>query len=396
MSDQPVIPTADAILGPALESMYSSRPLSFQHLNLRSGVYWHPFLGFRAQTARSLRRLAELVAANRLSTAEGDDLLQYVASEYDALPDTAPTFSVGSVTLQRTVTTVSGEVPKGTLFSRQANLTTQIPLPGAQYETLVDAHFDVGQATLGPVPVQARSANASANHPIRTDAPALQVTPASPLFDQTITVSAFDAAGGSSTPTDDYVRRFARAFWVGQYGPTDAESKYGALQATGVRNMLVYDIPGTGTSQILIADESWASSDRWASIVQQSLHDNDLIGFGCKVLVSKVRNVVISVDASVILRDKNFLNDTSSVDIAIRSAVRSYFDDRADWNVWKTNNLQGVIARAHPKIFSCSSVTVKDINGNPVSQISTPNYNTEQFHYYLASNAVTTTYSGPS
>lgn len=391
----PLIPSADSILSPTLDKMYELRPSSFQHINLRSGVYWHPFLGYRAQAARVIRKLAGKVEANRLSTGTGTDLLEYVASEYDAVPDTSDTTAVGLIYLTRTATHVIGDIPAGTRFVRQPNLLAAIPLEAAEYETLVPVHFGDAVQTVGPIPIRAVTAGTKANHPIRSDDFPHGVVPAGSLFDPTITVSLFEAAGGSDGYSDAYVRRYAKAYSVGQYGPTAGESQYGALKATGVRNMLVYDVPGKGTQKILVADASWGSAYQWAQGVQQSLFDNDLIGFGCKVQVERVRNKVISLEVTVTLRDANYAKDTTAIDLAIGKAARSYFDDRPDWNVWKVSGLKGAIARSNAKIFNCTSVTVRDVTGAVLSEISSPDYTQEQFHYYLANNALTITYETP-
>lgn len=393
---KPIIPTADAILRPALERMYTLRPRSFEHLNYRSGRYWHPFLGFRAQTARLLKLLSQRVDANRLKTATGQDLIEYVASEFSAIPDPGATFAIGEATLTRTTSTVAGDVRKGTKITRRANLETQMPLQAAEYEILADVHFNVGQTVAGPFAVRATITGENANHPIRTDSvPHGVVISTGSLFDKTITVTAFSAAGGSTGVDDPYVRRYARAYNIGQYGPTEAASRYGALSATGVRNLLAYDVPGTGTERVLVADVNWASSTRWAKTVEQSLYDNDLVGFGCKVECDVVRNKVVSIECNVALRDINYARETTELDIATRAAVQNYLDNRVDWNVWKAGALQGAISRAHPKIFNCTSLVMRDTAGNVVPEITSPDYALEQFHYALSNGAVKATYSGP-
>lgn len=396
MTDTILVPTADKILTPALEKIYTLRPRSFQHLNYRTGIYWHPFLGFRAQTAHMLQRLSARVAANRLTTGEGADLLEYVASEYDAVPDTGKTFAYGEASFVRTTSVKAGDIPKGTILSRDANLTTQLPLKAASYETLGDLHFDVGQLTAGPVAVRAVREGGAANHPIRVGESIAHGVAVGSLFDTTITVSTFSAAGGTDSTDDEYVCRYAKAYALGQYGPTEAASRLGALRSTGVRNVLAYDIPGTGTQQLLVGDSNWASSERWVKIVQQSLYDNDLVGVGCKVVVSGVTNKVVSVNATVALRDPNYLNETTDIDNAIREAVLSYLDDRKDWNIWKTDGLKAAITRSHPKVFYCSSAIMKDTANVTIPEITTPDYTATQYHYYLANGAVKITYAGPS
>lgn len=620
-----LVPTADAVMTPVLEKLYVLRPKSYQHLNLAGpGIWHHPAIGYRAQAAFVLKRLAERTANNRLATATGQDLKEYVASEYDVIPDTSNTKAIGEATLVRPTGKTSGDVPKGTRLSRAANLTTQVPLLAADYETLVDLHFDRDQLVAGPIPVRSIREGSFANHPITvtanvaldgaiggasmvparalvvtsavatgafavgssvvisgtdaTNAPISETflvslanggeaisgvalfktvtnvvidpqanssgvfqvgvqsdgvnnsaiktaiaSSASPslytlsalngtigtgvmnpvrrltaaltasvgsylststitftgldsnslplsesilvtmpngggtltttgsfsavtsiaveaqinasgsfsfgvafdgadttaiestaggvdggsgeiphgvsvqeLFDKFITVGTFSAAGGSDSVDDPYVKTFARAFAQGQYGPTEAASRLGVLRATGVRNLLVFDIPGTGTEQVLVGDVSWASSVGWVNAVQQSLYDSDLIGVGCKVVVAGVTNKVVSVVAEVTLRDKNYLADTTEIDNAIRAAVASYLNDRKDWNIWKTNGLQAAITRAHSKVFNCSSAIMKDSTNTTIPEITNPDYTQPQYHYLLANGAVKITYSGPS
>jgi hypothetical protein len=398
MADESIIPTADAILGPTLDKFYELRPTAFQHINLGTGVYWHPFVGYRAQAAKALSRILQHVKNNRLTTAEGAALIEYVASEYSTIPESAPTTAIGEIAFSRSSTVLVGDIPKGTRFSRAANLKTQIPFTSATYETLIDVHFAAGQGTAGPIPVQAVSSGEGPNHPIRTDIAPHGVT-GSGLFDPTITVSGFSAAGGSNgrkdAAFDMHVRRFAVAFANGVHGPNSAASYYGALSTPGVRHALVYDVPGVGTQKVVIADASWASSDRWAAQVQQRIYDEDLVGNGCKVIVGKIRNRVMTVNATVILRDKNYATETQDIDTAIRTAVQAYFD-RPGWNAWTIDNLKSVITRCHPKILSCSSASVIDPAGQPINGIPNPNYNEEQLHIVVANGAVNTTYVGPS
>jgi hypothetical protein len=395
--DRPILPTADAVITPVLEKLYELRPTSFQHLNLRSGVYWHPVLGFRAQLALMLRRLALLASERRLDTAEGTALLEYCASEFDAVPDIGQTKAQGHVTLGRDglQPLPAGDYPKGTRISRSTFVKNGVTFASAEYETLVDVHFDANSTAAVTVPIQATRAGTDGNTPIDAAGGAFNVT--LPGLVPNVSVTDFQAAGGSNGPDDTFVRLFARAYALGQYGPTASASKLGALSGTGVRHFLVYDNVARGTQTILVADESWASSDRWARGVQQSLIDNDLVGFGCKVAVGSLRNRVISVTATVVLRDSNYLHETTEIDLAIQESLRSYFDDRPSWNAWNTNSAKSAVSHAHAKIFSCQSLTVNDAaTGAPIAEILNPDYTQEQFHYLLANNAVKLTYLGPS
>lgn len=399
MTDKIIVPTADAVITPVLEKMYALRPTCFRHLNLRSGVYWHPVLGYRSQAAKTLARLAAMTTARRLKTATGQDLLDYVASEYDAVPSTEKTFATGQIRVGRAnpppALAPAGTIPKGTKFTRAAVTVLGVEIKAAEFETLVDAFIPADYYIPVTIPVRATREGAHANTPILLTQAASTIT--FPNLFPNIGIFGFESGGGSEGADDEYVRAYARAFAVGQYGPTSAASRLGALKSTGVRHLLVFDHVPSGTQRVLVADSSWGSSDALASLTQQTMYDADLVGFGCKVLFGKIRSRVISVSATVSLRDANYLVNTTDIDDTIRKAVRSYFDDRADWNVWNTQALTAVIARSHPKIFSCSGVIVRDVNdGLTVPEIVTPDYNAEQTHNYLANNAMSLTYVGPS
>ena len=209
-------------------------------------------------------------------------------------------------------------------------------------------------------------------------------------------VLAFDIGGGSTGNDDEYVRRFARAAARGEDGPTADASKYGALKGNGVRRFLVFDNPVEGVQAVLVADANWGSSRRWAAIVQRSLYDADLVGFGCKVRVGRVINRSIVVRATVALRDGGYLVETTDIDVAIRKATTAYFDDRPDWHLWSEGALRTAIGLAHPRILSCREAKVFDTDsGAPVDEVLTPDFGVDPEHLLLASNAMQITFVGP-
>ncbi len=397
MTTRTAVPTSDKILAIALQRFYALRPRSFEHINLRSGRYWQPWLGFRAQIATNIARLSRLVTDSFASTAKGEALIAWVASECAESPDTAETTAIGSLTIGRGdgSTNPAGDIPKGTRFPRAQSTSASVTIEPAVYETLTDAHFDVDQTTPVTIPIRATRPGAHANHPIVIPELAHGVSTPT-LFDPTLEVTAFEAAGGAGKMIDGVILRFAKAATPGLYGPTRAASTFGALRTPGVRHCIAFDDPLTGTQRIVAADESWASSSRFSALVERSMFDDGLIGFGCKVSPLGVRNKLISVDLTVRLRDRSYLSDTTVVDEAIKKATRAYFDDRADWNVWKASGLKGAIVRAHRSILNCTSVLVKDTSdSSTLSEIVSPNYTQEQFHYQLANNAMRISYLGP-
>lgn len=399
MTDTVLLPTADAIIQPVIDKLIELRPNSEPYLTTRTGVYWHPVLGFRGQAAKMLARLALLAAERRLKTAEGKPLLDYVASEFDAVPETDKTTAEGTVTLSRGTGEEfpGGDYPKGTRLNRAAYTMLGVDYEAAEYETLTDAHIDADDEDAEvTIPIRATRAGAHANHPILENDKEIPQVSIPNLVDNMI-VSAFQASGGSEGPDDPFVRLYAKTYSLGQYGPTEAASKLGVLFATGVRHFLVYDEPVQGTETTLIADASWGSADRWAAQVQQSLYDNDFVGFGCKVYVGKVINRAIYIVATVSLRDGIYLAETTDVTNAIAKAVRAYFDDRPDWNTWSTNGLRAAITRAHSKVYQCNTAVMRDAATNQVvDEVPTADFTTDQYHYLLAANAMKITYSGPS
>ena len=400
MADRIIVPTADVIIAPVITKIIEKRPNTAPYLNGRTGAYWHPVLGFRGQAAKMLKRVGLLAADRRLKTAEGKALLDYVASEFDAVPETEKTTAVGTVTLGRgedPERRPGGDYPAGTRLTRTAYTVLGIPLETAEYETLTDAHVDVNSTATVTIPIRATRAGAHANHPILLGDETVKDNITVPPLVDNMVVTDFQAAGGSEGPDDPFVRTFARAYSIGQYGPTAAATRLGALSATGVRHLLIFDEPIGGTQTVIVADASWGSSDRWVGLVEQSIYDNDLVGFGTKVRVQRVRSQVITVDATISLRSGTYLAETTEIDIAVQRAVRFYFDERLDWNLWNVESLKAAISTAHRKIYNCPSVTVKDAaTGAVLPEILDPDYSKEQLHYFLASNAMKLTYVGPS
>lgn len=399
MTDTIILPTADDIIQPVIDKIIALRSNATPYLNGRKGVYWHPVLGYRGQVAKMLQRLSLLAAQHRLKTGTGTDLLDYVASEFDTVPETDKTTAQGTITLGRGSDSArpAGDYPKGTRINRAAYTTLGIQFEAAEYETLADAHIDVNSSDTVTIPIQATRPGKTGNHPLLINANSgLSNVTVPPLVDNMVVVD-FQVGGGSEGPDDDFVRTFARTYSFGQYGPTAAASKLGALSATGVRHTVIYDSSALGSENIVVSDMSWGSSDRWAGMVQQAIFDNDRVGFGCKVKARRLRNRVITADVTVSLRDTNYLAETTDIDVAIRAAVRSYFDDRPDWNTWNKDSLRSAISIAHDKVYQCASANVKDASsGTAITEIYVPNFSAEQLHFFLASNAMKITYTGPS
>jgi len=411
MTDTLILPTADAIIAPVIAKLISLRPNSAQYLNGKTGNYWHPVLGFRGQAAKMLERLADLIAARKL-TATGTDLLDYVASEFDAVTDLSATNAAGTITLGRGTdpSLPGGAYPKGTKITRTAFNALGIDIPAGEYETLIDASVQAGSTATVAIPIRATSSGEGPNHPllVNTNGNLDQIT--IPSLVGNMVVVDFEAGGGSKgAPTspdgtvitideawDRFVRIFARAYAKGQWGPTADAGMLGAFSYPGVRHVAVYDNPAEGSETILVADPSWGSSSQWAGAVQQSVYDANLVGFGCKVGVKRVRNRVVTANLVVSLRDTGYLSDTTDIFAATQDAVQSYFDDRLDWYIWNKNTLGAAVSNAHSKIYQCTSATVIDAaTGLEVPEILTPDYTVEQIHNLFATKAMQITFTSP-
>ncbi len=114
-------------------------------------------------------RLSNLASARRLKTATGKDLLDYVSSEFDVIPDVNSSFSEGSITVGRldaTAAKPAGDYPKGTRFVRTAYTSLGIDFPSAEYESLADAHVELNSTDTVTIPIRATRVGAHANSPI--------------------------------------------------------------------------------------------------------------------------------------------------------------------------------------------------------------------------------------
>ncbi len=283
-----------------------------------------------------------------------------------SLPATAVADGTGSLGLA-VPQLVSGTIPKGTRFRRNARVEDPF-LPEAFFETpsdlfvAVGAPEDHGYAVIS-VPIVASLAGAAANTPL-LDSGALATTEVvDSLFDPLFSSIALESAGGSDGASDQAVAQYAKAFYLGQYAPTDGAVIAGAFGA-GARH-IAFDDPGTGTATIAIADSSWASSTRWASQTRQSLYDNGWVGFGGSVDATKVVNKLISVTASIVVSDQSVLFDTSELVQSARLALVDYLDNRLDWYAWNLAALRGLLSRLdRKKILDCLSIEVRDSFGN--------------------------------
>ena len=402
MSDQPILPTVDDIIRPGVDSLRASRPNSAQYLNNDlAGNYGKVVHGVRAQAAVCLDRLTDGVVNARLTTASGAGLKTLVVTEYDSPQSFDPTNAIGTITLTRSVGTYPpGSIKKGSRFARSINNIASIPYAGATYETTVDTLVVQGQTTV-QISIQAQRAGAASNHvqavgftPALTD-----LTISDALFDPNFTISALDAGGGSDSLDDPFLRQFATASSLGKFAPNNEAIAAGALKSLGVRHVLVKDDYVNGISTAFIADQAWGASPNWAASTLRYLTDNNVIGFGCRANVLPAFNHLIGVTATVTVRSTDYLAQTDDITLSIQTALRSYFDNRPDWDIFRAASIRGVIARADLRILTCTSVTVIDaLTGAVLPDPSTTKPPFSQYqatHWYMINNGSTFTFQSP-
>jgi hypothetical protein len=416
MPDRPQVPRIAQLLGPAIDAMVAARPSILPHINNGAGRWADLVAGWEAQCALLVRQIASEVAAARLRIATGDALTSLAASDFQTNRNPGATFAVGRAVISRTGAMPGGIIPQGFRF-RRPSVTTYTPqVASAAYIATRDVSWPDSVSAIS-VPITASLAGAAANAPYydadnTAGGPGL-LELGDTAFDATAAVTAWEAAGGSDGEGDEDLRRQAAAYATGRYGPTLGAIVAGALSGIGVHRAAVFDVAQTSTGAaaaytgVAVADASWASGygglpsgstlGVWEGLVGQVIADS-YQGVGGQVLVTGVANTRIRLDASFLLRSGDDLKDTSAIDAAVLAAARSYFDDRPDWYTWTAKGLRAWLSRAHEKILSCTSVTVRALAGNgalaepPTKPIFTAT-GIAATHYALASNGVTPVYA---
>jgi hypothetical protein len=267
-------------------------------------------------------------------------------------------------------------------------------VPSASYEVAEPVY--VGNVYTGTqtVTVKIKATQAGAGSNLRPYDPALVLV--DPLFDTRFTVASADAAGGSGVASDVKLRSLAMALATGQDGPTMAAISSGLLLTEGVAHVAFAE-PGDGTVLAWIADESWCYSSELAKRASQILKSTYL-GFGCKVIISPVVDRLVSVSATVALRDKRDVAYTEELGQSVRDGLRAYFDERSDWYTWKTTGISAAITRSDRRLLRATNIVVKDSAGTTLVAPSTalPNSASSIYHYQLDDANVAINFVSPS
>lgn len=398
-----LIPFVDTCVGAGITKLAELRPNSLKHTNLGKGVYSHLFEGWRAQGNLVAARFGDEVVSTRLF-ASGDGLKQLCSSEFDTFLSSDPTNGIGEITLTRSTGSYpAGVIRKGHPFAKEADDKQPLQVDSARYEVARDILVAKNQTSVTVPIVSVKTGNTS-NIITYTNGGnaisyALLVT-GTPLFDTAFTVSSSRVAGGSLTPAQDQIlRKAAKAYASGRFGPTIGAISFGAYLYSGVSNLAVVDNPVNARTVVFPTDESWAYSSELNSAVGQNIKDN-WAGFGCAIQMGTTTNRFIHIDAEVVLTDSKYLIDPSPIYNDIVDALRFYFNERPDWWTWKEATIKATIAGASRKIFACNSVDVTDaLDSSSISEpgpLSLSTSNPIITHYYIADNAININFLGPS
>lgn len=382
-------PTPDELVGKGIDKLVELRPRALRHINSGTGTYAKVIAGWRAQAALMCRRQADYAKNGRLKFGEGAPLVFLAGSEFDTPSELEATPAIGQVTLTRAGGRPGGTIRKGARFRRPTDDVQRLYVD-AQYECALSTSVAQGATTVD-VPLIASRVGSHANRPL-TGSLATELEITDDIFDRAAwTVTSYEAAGGAEAVRDEDIKQYATAFAIGQHGPNDAAALAGALKAGAKHGLAVLDAVVAATV-LYIADSSWASSTRWLKFVRQSLYDAKFVGYGCKVTTAAITNTIVNVEVTCKVKSPTFLAETTSIDAAIQKALRSHFDDRPTWNRWKTAALGAIVSRADRRILSCSSVTVKRLDGTLVSEPT----EASTTHFMLLDNGVRATYLNPS
>lgn len=293
----------------------------------------------------------------------------------------------------------AGSVRAGAVFVVQANPQAIPSIAGGRYLCTQDVPVSTGVQRV-TVPIRAAAVGASGNLPawVTGTGPTLSISTPPGLFDASATLplatSALRAAGGSEGQSDPQLVRAARATGRGSDGPTNAALIAGVLRTVGASRTVSLESTTTGTTWVYPVDASWAQSDRWEASVIDVLNKG-WRGTGCRVTTGQVRNRVVRVELSVNLRTADDLAATGEITALIQTDLRSYFDDRQDWYLWRAVAIRGLVSRVDRRISTCTSAVLLSESGVPLLEPVVPKAGDDLVHYVFADNAVKVTFFGP-
>lgn len=406
---KPILPTASSLVTAAIDAIVADRPESLQHFNNPNSNWGNLPAMWRAQALLLLAWLGDSAKSARLKFAKGQALRALCASEFQTQLPPNPQTALGSVTLSRaSVSGGQGVIRAGTAFTKVANPTAvPVPISAGTYTTSSTTYVSPSALSV-TLALVAKAPGSAANLPVFAGySNGGLIVPSRPLFDPTFTWSTdpaqtgtATASGGSDGLPDSALVAAAKAYAVGQYGPTQGALLAGLLRQQSVRRVALFPASqGLPYSQAYVADQSWAQSPPWLNLVSQGIVDA-WQGFGCRTRFGLVTNRQIVVAPTIVLNSTDDLNYTDAIDGNVRAAAESYFNDRPDWYRWRTSTLQALLSVADSRIRQCSAVVVSDaLTGLPIAE--TPNtfgviWAPQLTHMWLTDQNCTSTYLPPT
>lgn len=290
-----------------------------------------------------------------------------------------------------------GTVREGTRWRVDANPAAVPPIAGGEYIATQNTYVRCGAQTV-IVPTRAAVSGTAANVPIFSPVQTRTIKTLGSLFDaaETLRLAPFtlSCAGGGPGQSDDVLRRAATANWLGQFGPTDAALVTGSLSFPGVAQCPILKDITRGENVAYPVDGSWAQSPQWFDGLEEALR-KDWLGVGCRLRRGTIINRVVRIELLVNLRSRAYLSDTTAITAALLTALRSYFDARPDWWIFRLAALRAVCSRAHRRILKCTSAVVRDANGEPIDEPEQPSGGDTLTHWWFADGAVDIVYDAP-
>lgn len=384
---EPQVPRIPDILTPAVDALTVDAGFLGDELIARvraanHGHYSDVLRGFAAQAAVARARFTrEIIAGRLLPQNTGQALRELAASEFFVSMVEEPQYAIGHVELVRTVTTpypitsgtfLQGVIAAGTRITRPKGEVNGLSWSDADYyttEALVcgadDSEDPVYDGTnfvhtqRATVPIIAARPGPEANC-------VYQLSPASnPVtFDAALPAAqrwkgnTLQAAGGMISVPDAQIIDLCNAMGTGYSGGNTGAVLAGARSDARVRRVAYVMDYGTATLRLFVADQSWASADRFVASVKQGLFDREWIPFGGVVRAGPIYNTPVTVSANVYLRNRAYQAERSEITAAILREVTTYLDDRADFYTWNLDAIGGVIAKADARVITCSSPKV--------------------------------------
>lgn len=383
---EPQVPRIPDLLTPAIDALADgleerAKEARVHHAN--HGRYGDILRGLSQQAAPVRARFTREIIATRLIEANsGQPLKDLAASEYFATLASDPQYAIGEMYLTRTKRNASaslvgtflpGVIAKGSKLNRPRSNEGDIPLSDADYLTTEDvfAGADDTQAPIldGDQWVHTQTAMV----PIIAARPGTESNVERSSVKGAITKSLFDealpaaerwqgdliyAAGGMVSVSDDQLRDFAKAMGQGFNGANTAATLAGCRSDPRVRRVTSSLDYTTAILRLYVADQSWATSQRFRDTIRQGLFDNKWIGFGGRIDFGYVYNVPITVRATVYLRDRKFDAERSAITEAIRQKLTGYFDNRPDFYTWRHTAIGGAASTSDYRVQTCRDITV--------------------------------------